>query len=308
MTEWKTEQVKDLTGKVILVTGGNSGLGYETVKFFAGKGASVILASRSLERGEKAKVSILQDVPQGKIEVMALDLASLASVKTFSDQFLSSYDRLDVLMNNAGIMTTPYGKTADGLEQQQGVNHFGHFALTGHLFTLLAKTPGARIVNTSSSGHRGGKMDFDNLLFEKGGYRPFRAYSRSKLENLLFTYELQRKVEAAGLDIKVLAAHPGGSNTNLARHVEGNFWFRLLMPILERWSQSAYDGALPQIRAAVESEAKGGSYYGPDGFMEMSGKPVIVGSTKASHSKEDAARLWKLSEELTSVVYDFEVE
>ncbi|HSM47278.1 MAG TPA: SDR family NAD(P)-dependent oxidoreductase, partial [Draconibacterium sp.] len=195
---WSTTNIPDLTGKVIIVTGGNSGLGYESVKAFAEKGADVILTSRSVEKGEAAKKAIGK--VKGNIIVLPLDLMDFSSIRSFTEKFQQKYKRLDVLLNNAGIMTTPYFLTKDGLEAQMGTNHFGHFALTGLLFGLIKNTPKSRIVNVSSMAHKQGKMDFSNLLFENGkGYSPIKSYGRSKLANLLFTYELQRKMEASGI-------------------------------------------------------------------------------------------------------------
>lgn len=305
-SSWSEKQVRDLSDKVIIVTGGNSGLGYESVQFFASKGAKVILASRSIDRGMKAKDNILYRYPRAEIEVMQLNLGSLTSIKAFTETFKSSYDRLDVLLNNAGIMTTPYGKTVDGMEQQIGVNHFGHYALTGQLLEVLKTTQDARIVTISSLAHKNGTMDFDQLMFEDGnGYTPMKAYGRSKLANLLFTYELKSKIERAGLDIKVLAAHPGGANTNLARHLEGKWWFKALRPLLGQVTQSAYQGALPGIRASLDKEAVSGDYYGPSGRREVKGKPVLVQSSQLSHNQEVAEKLWQVSEILTQISYEF---
>lgn len=300
--KWTTENIPDLTGKVIVVTGGNSGLGYESVKAFAQKGAEVILASRSVERGETAKKEM--GTVKGKIAVMQLDLQDFTSIKKFANDFKEKYGRLDVLLNNAGIMTTPYFLTKDGLEAQNGTNHFGHFALTGQLFDILKKTPKSRIVNTSSLAHKQGKMDFDNLLFENGkGYSPIKSYGRSKLSNLLFTYELQRRIKAAQIDSLVVAAHPGVSNTNLSRYLEKKFIFKILKPVLAPFFQSAEMGALPQIRASVDENVKGGEYYGPDGFREMKGFPVKVKSNEASHNEEDAKKLWAISEKITGIKF-----
>ncbi|MCB2208252.1 MAG: SDR family NAD(P)-dependent oxidoreductase [Bacteroidetes bacterium] len=296
--KWTTENMPDLSGKVIIVTGGNSGLGYESVKAFAKKGAEVILTSRSLEKGENAKNEIGKS--KGKISVMQLDLSDLNSIRKFSAKFHENYKQLDVLLNNAGIMTTPYFLTKDGFEAQMGTNHLGHFALTGLLFDLLKKTTGSRIANVSSSAHKQGKMDFDNLLFEEGkGYSPLKSYGRSKLSNLLFTYELQRKLEQNGIHSMAVAAHPGVAQTNLARYLDGKFWFKLLMPVFKLISQDQAQGALPQIRASVDPNVKGGQYYGP--HRGMKGDPVIVESNAASHNKEDAKRLWEVSEKLTGV-------
>lgn len=302
---WTFKDVPDLTGKTIIVTGGNSGLGYEAVKVFSRKNADVVLASRNIERGETAKETIIAEFPNAKIKVMKLDLGDLSSVHEFAYSFKNDSKKLDVLLNNAGIMWCPYNKTKDGLESQMGVNHFGHYALTGLLLERLKYTENARVVNVSSLGHRRGVMNFDNLLFEKGGYDPRKAYYNSKLANLLFTYELQRKFEEKGLNIIFAAAHPGGSATNLARHVEKRFSFRLLKPLFLLLAQSAAKGALPQIRASVDSKVKGGEYYGPHGFNEMGGYPILVESIPASHSQEDAMKLWEISEKLTGVKYNF---
>jgi NAD(P)-dependent dehydrogenase (short-subunit alcohol dehydrogenase family) len=304
--QWTLDNAPDLTGKIIVVTGGNSGLGYESVKAFAMKGAEVILASRTLEKGAQAKAELVKEVPGGKISVMELDLADLGSVRSFAEAFRKKYKRLDVLLNNAGIMMSPYFKTKDGFEAQFGTNHLGHFALTGLLLDLLLGTPGARVVNVSSGAHKNGSMDFDNLQFENGkGYSAMKAYGRSKLSNLLFTYALQRKLEASGNDTIALAAHPGIAMTNLARYLEKKWVVRLLLPLVKGMAQDQAMGALPQIRAAVDPGVKGGEYYGPDGKGERKGYPVVVPSNAASHDKEDAVKLWEESERLTGVKYNF---
>jgi len=302
---WTFENIPDLTGKTIIVTGGNSGLGFEAVKDFGRKNAEVILATRNLEKGKSARKQILSEFPNCNIKVMQLDLADLDSVKAFAENFKTNYLRLDVLLNNAGIMWCPYHKTKDGFEAQMGVNHLGHFALTGLLLDKLKSTTNSRVVNVSSLGHRDGKMDFDNLLFENGGYHPRQAYYNSKLANLLFTYELQRKFEVNGLDVISVAAHPGGSITNLARHVEDKFWFKVLRPIVSSIAQSAAMGTLPEVRAAVDKNVRGGEYYGPKGLRETKGYPVLVESIPASHNLEDAKKLWELSEKLTGINFSF---
>jgi len=300
--KWTKTDIPDLSAKVIVVTGGNSGLGYESVKALAEKGAEVILASRSAEKGEAAKNTIGK-IP-GKIVVMPLDLMDLSSIRKFAEDFKAKYNRLDVLLNNAGIMTTPFSLTKDGFESQIGTNHLGHFALTGLLFDVIVKTPGSRIVNVSSMAHKRGRMDFENFLYAGGkGYSKIGAYGRSKLANLLFTYELQRRFSASKIDSIAVAAHPGVSNTNLARYLEKYWWFKMLYPLFMPFTQSAEAGALPQIRAAVDLDVKGGAYYGPDGYREMKGFPVLVQSNKASHNREDANKLWEISEELTRVKY-----
>lgn len=300
---WTTVNIPDLAGKVIIVTGGNSGLGYESVKAFAEKGAEVILATRLIEKGEVAKKAMGE--VKGNISVLPLDLMDFSSIKSFTEKFQQKYKRLDVLLNNAGIMTTPYFLTKDGLEAQMGTNHFGHFALTGLLFGLLKNTSASRIINVSSMAHKQGKMDFSNLLFENGkSYSPIKSYGRSKLSNLLFTYELQRRLESAGIGCIAVAAHPGVSNTNLARFLEDKLIFKILKPLIMPLMQSQDMGALPQIRASVDENVKGGEFYGPDGFNEMKGFPVLVKSNSASHNLEDARKLWEVSEKITGVKFE----
>jgi NAD(P)-dependent dehydrogenase (short-subunit alcohol dehydrogenase family) len=303
---WTVENMPDLKGKILVVTGGNSGLGYESVKAFAEKGAEVVLVSRTIEKGEKAKNEILEVIPDGKIELMQLDLGDLDSVRSFVASFKKKYKKLDVLLNNAGIMMTPYFTTKDGFEGQFGTNHLGHFALTGLLMDVILSTPGSRVVNVSSGAHRNGDMDFNNLQFENGeGYKSMKAYGRSKLSNLLFTYELQRKLEAANKETIAVAAHPGVAMTNLANHLQGKFLFKVLTPLFKRMAQDQAMGALPQIRASVDPQVKGSEYYGPDGKREWKGYPVVVPSNEASHSREDAASLWEESEKLTGVKFEW---
>lgn len=301
---WTIANIPDLTGKIIIVTGGNSGLGYESVKAFAEKGAEVILASRSIEKGELAKDEILKGLSKAKIIVMPLDLMDFASIKYFTKIFKEKYDQLDVLLNNAGIMTTPYFLTKDGLEAQMETNHFGHFALTAQLLHLIKSTPDSRVVNVSSMAHKQGKIDFENLLFDNGkGYSAMKSYGRSKLSNLLFTYELQRLFETRGINSIAVSAHPGVSNTNLARFIEDKLIFKILMPIMSPFIQEQNMGALPQIRASVDKNVKGGEYYGPGGFNEMKGHPVLVQSNAASHNLADAKKLWEVSEKITRVSF-----
>ena len=301
---WTTADIPDLTGKVVIVTGANSGIGFEAAKEFARKGAQTILACRSLEKAQVALDQIQSEIPGAPVEIMALDLASLTSVHTFAAQFKANYDHLDVLLNNAGIMMVPYGLTEDGFERQFGTNHLGHFALTGLLIDLLTNTQDSRVVNVSSSGHRFGQMDFDNLMFKDGeGYSPMSAYGRSKLANLLFTCELQRRFEAAGVSTIATAAHPGVSDTNLAGHMFDRWHVEFLKPAMGWFLQSAAMGALPSLRAAVDSNVSGGEYFGPQGPRESRGYPVIVESSETSHNLEDARQLWAISEKLTGVRY-----
>ncbi len=301
--KWTAEDVPDLTGKVVVVTGGNSGIGFGAVKAVARKGAETVIASRSPERGQAALDALKADVPEAKAELMALDLTSLASIEQFATEFSERYPRLDVLANNAGIMVVPYGKTEDGFERQVGTNHLGHFALTGRLLDVLLATPGARVVNVSSLGHKRAELDLDNLLYEKGGYGGWAAYARTKLLNLLFTYELQRRFERAGIDAHSLAAHPGFSASNLTGHMAERLHMRIALRIFNRIIQGPDMGALPTVRAATDPEATGGQYYGPGRLNETTGHPVLVEASAAAHDQAVARRLWDLSEELTGVRY-----
>ena len=292
-----------MTGKVAVITGSTSGIGLESARELARAGARVILAIRNLEKGQLAVDDIQRDVPDAQLDVIELDLASLDSVRRFAAEFNSQYDRLDILLNNAGIMMVPYGLTEDGFERQFGTNHLGHFALTGLLVDRLIETPGARVVNVSSNAHYGGEMDFSNLQFENGGYSPMAAYSRSKLANILFTNELQRRFQAGGHDTIALSAHPGISATGLADHLLFNRMSWIIQGVMKLIFQSAAMGALPNLRAAVDQAVKGGEYFGPDGKGERSGYPVIVGSTPESRDPETAGELWKISSQLTGVQY-----
>ena len=299
---WTTNDIPDLTGKVIIVTGANSGIGFEASKEFARKGAQTVMACRSMDKAQVALAQIQAEIPHAPAEIMQLDLANQATIHQFAETFKAKYARLDVLVNNAGIMMVPYGTTKDGFEKQLGTNHLGHFALTGLLSELLLKTPGSRVVNVTSNGHRFGDMDFDNLMYEGGNdYSPTLAYGRSKLANLLFTYELQRRYEAQGANAIAVAAHPGSSNTNLGHHLADQWYMRLALVLLKLVIQSASMGALPMIRASVDPSTKGGDYYGPRWLKQQRGAPILVQSSEASHDLVDAKRLWQVSEELTNV-------
>lgn len=302
---WTTADIPDLAGKVVIVTGANSGIGFESAKAFAAKGARTILACRNMEKAQTALVKIMAEVPGAQAEIMRLDLADLGSVRDFVATFRASYDRLDVLLNNAGIMMVPYGITVDGYERQLGTNHLGHFALTGQLIDLLCATPGSRVVNVSSLAHLSGEMAFDNFLYEGGrDYTPQAAYGRSKLANLLFTYELQRRLAAAGADAIAVAAHPGLSETNLFSHLVPSAALKIARPVMRLVVQDAAMGALPSLRAAADPNVVGGQYYGPAGAREFGGYPVVVPSNGASHDEAAARRLWEVSERLTGVHFD----
>lgn len=297
---WTEKDIPDQTGRVAIVTGANSGIGWETARALAQKGATVIMACRSIQKANPAADQIKNRNPVGKVVVMLLDLGDLTSVRAFATAFLADNDRLDLLINNAGVMFTPYGKTVQGFEQQFGINHLGHFALTGLLLDRLNETLGARIVTVSSNTHRFGSMDFDNLNWEQG-YDPQRAYGRSKLANLLFTYELQRRLTAAGKNTLAVAAHPGWTATNLTRYASNNMRF------MDRiFGQRPAMGALPTLYAATAPDVRGGEYFGPGGFQEMRGYPKKAESNELSHDEEIARRLWEVSEDLTQVTYPLE--
>ncbi|MEM7322126.1 MAG: SDR family NAD(P)-dependent oxidoreductase [Actinomycetota bacterium] len=297
---WTAADIPDQSGRTAVVTGANSGLGLETARELARAGATVLLAVRSLDRGAAAVDDIRADQPDADLRLQELDLASLESIRTATEAIRSDLDRIDLLINNAGVMYTPRQQTADGFEMQFGTNHFGHFAFTGQLLDLLLPVDGSRVVTVSSVGHRlRSRIDFDDLNAERG-YNRMAAYGRSKLANLLFTYELQRRLSASDTSTVALAAHPGGSDSELTRHIPGA---KLLLPFM-RWTvQSSAMGALPTLRAATDPAATGGQYYGPDGFMETRGHPVIVQSSDRSHEVETQQRLWSASEESTGVTF-----
>jgi NAD(P)-dependent dehydrogenase (short-subunit alcohol dehydrogenase family) len=299
--KWKAENIPDLSGKVIIITGANTGLGFEASKEVARRGAQVILACRNMDKAQTALTQINEEIPDASAEVIQLDLASLESIHQFADKFKAKYDRLDVLLNNAGIMFAPYGKTEDGFEQTFGVDHLGHFALTGLLLDVLKKTPKSRVVNVTSFVHTRGEMDFDDLMFENNGYSPSEAYPRAKLANLLFTYELQRRFESAGIDCISVAVNPGFVRTKWLRHMGSRFRAFFIGIFLRLLGQSPAMGALSEIRASVDPDVKGGEYYSPDG--RFGGYPVRAESSEASHNEEDAEKLWEVSESLTGVKF-----
>jgi len=287
----------DQSGRIAIVTGANSGIGYETARALAHKGATAIIACRSRQKGTDAAERIRAESPRGIVEMMHLDLADLASVRRFASAFRESYSHLDLLINNAGLMKPPQRQeTADGFELLFGTNHLGHFALTGLLMDLILRTVGSRVVVLSSHTHRTGSIRFDDLQGE-AAYNAVTAYAQSKLANLLFAYELQRHLKAAGSRVIVAAAHPGWTGTNLQRNYALIRW---LNPLL---AQRPETGGLPTLFAATAPDVQGGDYYGPGGFMELGGSPAKVRSNESSHDQAVAARLWEVSEELTGVVY-----
>ena len=303
---WTADDIPALGGKTVVVTGGNSGIGFEAARQMARKGAHVILACRDTGRAADALEQIRTLHPSASVEAMQLDLASLESVHRFARDFAAKSVPLDVLCNNAGVMAIPRRTTAEGFEMQIGTNHLGHFALTGLLLEPLLAAPAARVVNVSSTAHKPGRIDFDDLQGEKS-YRKWMAYAQSKLANLLFTYELQRRLEAAGARAVSVACHPGYSATNLQAvgpQMSGSRIAARLMDLGNRFfSQPAAMGALPTLYAATSPDARGGDYIGPDGFMENYGHPRKTRSTARSHDRAVAMRLWEVSEQLTSVRY-----
>jgi NAD(P)-dependent dehydrogenase (short-subunit alcohol dehydrogenase family) len=303
---WTYDSIPDQRGKLAVVTGGNSGIGYEAALALAGKGARVILAVRSAQRGQEAAGGIRRAHPQADVEVMELDLASLSSVRRMAETFQQRHAALPLLINNAGVMALPYQRTADGFEMQFGTNHLGHFALTGLLLPALLAAPGARVVNVSSSLHSNGALDFDNLDGARG-YDRWRAYTQSKLANLLFAYELQRRLAAAGADALSVGCHPGYAATNLqsaGARMEGSRFGELFMAIGNRlFAQSAAMGALPTLYAALAPDIRGGEYVGPTGPMALRGYPGRQRSSQRSYDQAAARRLWQVSEQLTGVSY-----
>lgn len=301
---WTLKNIPDLTGKTIIVTGANTGLGFESVKAFAQNGANVVMACRSIEKGETARKKIVRLYPSSIIQVMELDLADLKSIRHFAATFRESHAHLDVLLNNAAVMMVPYSLTRDGFESQMGTNHLGHFALTGILMDVLKKSPKSRVVNVSSLSHKQGEMDFDNLLFEGGkDFTPMKAYGRSKLSNLLFTYELQRFFESNGIDCMAVAAHPGISNTRNPSKMDRSLLMKFYNASFSHIIQQPSMGALPEIRASVDLSVKPAEYYGPGGVLELSGHPVLVRPKRTAYDIENARKLWEISEKLTSVTY-----
>jgi NAD(P)-dependent dehydrogenase (short-subunit alcohol dehydrogenase family) len=308
---WTAAAIGDLTGTNAIVTGANSGLGFETVAQLAAHGATVTLAVRDADRGAAAVQRMRTRLPDADLRVGVLDLASLASISAFAEEFAAGHRRLDLLVNNAGVMNLPERRTADGFEMQFGTNHLGHFALTGRLLPLLAAGPDARVVTLSSTVHRIGRMNFDDLMGAKR-YRAWPAYGQSKLANLLFTTELQRRAAAAALPLRAMAAHPGFALTNLQtagpamRGAKASSRVsRLTAALTRRIAQPAEWGALPTLYAATMPGLVGNTFVGPDGFGQQHGHPVPVTRSKRAQNTENARRLWTESERLTGVVYAF---
>ena len=302
MTKWTTADIPDQTGRTAIITGANTGLGYETAAALAAKGAHVVLAVRNLAKGKDAATRIAAGAPGATVTLQELDLTSLESIRAAADQLRTQHDTIDLLINNAGVMFTPRSTTKDGFELQFGTNHLGHFALTGQLLDHLLPVEGSRVVTVSSVGHRiMARIHFDDLKLEKG-YNRVAAYGQSKLANLMFTYELARRLKLKGAPTIATAAHPGAANTELLRNMPvgvkevSQFFWNFL-------SQGPDMGALPTLRAATDPGALSGEYYGPGGIGEQRGYPKRVESSAHSHDADIQRRLWTVSEELTGVRY-----
>jgi NAD(P)-dependent dehydrogenase (short-subunit alcohol dehydrogenase family) len=301
--KWTVEQIPDQSGRLAIVTGANSGLGLVTARELARAGAHVVLACRNVERGEAALSTCEGAVPGAELELEQLDLASLDSVRAFAERFRAAHDGLDLLINNAGVMATPRGRTADGFELQFGTNHLGHFALTGLLIGAMEGRVDARVVTLSSGMHRIGRIAFDNLGGERRYFR-WRAYGQSKLANLLFALELGRRLRAAGSSVKSLAAHPGWAATNL-QYAGPPAFDRAVAHVGNKvLAQSDEMGALPTLYAATKPGLEGGTFAGPDGFLEQRGHPKPVATSSAARDEQAARRLWEVSEEMTGVRFE----
>ena len=300
---WTDKDVPDQSGRVAIVTGSNTGLGYDNARALAARGATVVMAVRDTAKGDAAADRIRELTPGAVVVVHKLDLGSLASVRTAGAELAAAYPRIDLLINNAGVMYPPKQTTVDGFELQFGTNHLGHFALTGLLLNNLLSVDGSRVVVVSSIAHNiRAKIDFADLQWETRRYDRVASYGQSKLANLMFAYDLQRRLAAAKAKTIAVAAHPGVASTELVRHVPGaglpgvNWLSGRLLNTSEL-------GALATLRAATDPAVQGGQYYGPDGFKELRGYPVVVTSSPQSHDTALQARLWSVSEELTGVTY-----
>ncbi|MFG2029399.1 oxidoreductase [Streptomyces sp. NPDC048825] len=302
---WTSADVPDQRGRTVVITGANSGLGFETAQVCAQRGATVVLACRNPDRAADAEARITAKAPTAKVSTLQLDLASLASVRRAAESLRADHPRIDLLINNAGGIRLGHSLTEDGFELTLATNHLGPFAFTGLLLDRLLKTPGSRIVTVSSIGHRHGTINFDDLTCERG-YRSFTAYFQAKLANLMFTYELQRRLGRAGAPTIAVAAHPGNARTEFGRDMPAPFRFLMgpqLSPVNSWIVQSPRMGALSTLRAATDPDAHGGDYYGPPGLAQFTGHPTRVESSARSHDTWAQHRLWQESERLTGVAY-----
>jgi NAD(P)-dependent dehydrogenase (short-subunit alcohol dehydrogenase family) len=302
------ERIPDLHGKVFVVTGANSGLGFEATRMLSLRGAHVVMGCRDLRLAEEAAGRVRGEAPDARLSIARLDLADLASVRDFAEEVGEAHPAIDVLINNAGVMALPHGLTKDGFEMQLGINHLGHFALTGRLLRSLLAVAGARVVTVASHAHRTGSIPFDDLSGARR-YQKWLAYCNSKLANLLFAYELDRRARRAGAALLSVAAHPGYAATNLQAKGPEMSKSKVeleLGKVLNRLvAQDQRTGALPEVYAAVAPEVRGGEYYGPSGPFQIGGPPKRVESSARSHDEALAARLWEVSVEMTGVGYVF---
>ncbi|NLE35149.1 MAG: SDR family oxidoreductase [Bacteroidales bacterium] len=302
MSRWTNDLIVDLTGKRIIITGATHGIGFAAAEALAVKGADLVMAVRNTDVGEKAAGKIREKSPAASVTVMHLDLTHLDVVKQFAAGYAERFDRLDVLINNAGVMVPPHSITRSGVELQFGTNHLGHFALTAHLLPLLMATPLSRVVSTSSIAARRAKIHFDNLD-GRNGYNPMTFYRQSKLANLLFAMDLQHRLERAGSSTISVACHPGITVTNLLSRGSGKETGRIMKTLMRIVAQPASMGSLPTLYAATHPDLRGGEYIGPDGPGNTKGYPILTDDPARLYKPELAARLWEVSEELTGVRY-----
>jgi NAD(P)-dependent dehydrogenase (short-subunit alcohol dehydrogenase family) len=296
MADWTFEDAPDQTGRTAIVTGANSGIGFETARMLALRGAHVVLACRDEHKAQTAVARIQREQPAAQVSAWQLDLADLASVSAFAQRFASEHEQLDLLINNAGVMTPPFTRTKQGFELQFGTNHLGHFALSAQLWPLLVRTPEARLVVVSSLAAHSGRLDFVDPTYQRRRYWAIPAYCQSKLANSLFALELGRRAGSSHCGVAVTAAHPGATATDLQRHSPMT---QQLAPVM----MTATQGALPTLRAAVDPRAGNGSYWGPAHLLELSGPPRPARIPRRARDAKDAARLWTLSEELTGIAF-----
>jgi NAD(P)-dependent dehydrogenase (short-subunit alcohol dehydrogenase family) len=302
---WAAGDIPDQSGRIAVVTGGSAGLGLETARALAARGATVVLACRDTDKAERAAELMRAEAERATVRVVHLDLASMTSVREAAGEIRSTCPRLDLLINNAGVMAVPYHRTEDGFELTFATNHLGHYALAGLVLDRLLATRGSRVVTVSSIAHRRGSMNFDDLQGERT-YDPSNAYAQSKLANLFFTYELDSRLRAAKASTVALAAHPGNARTALWRTsslLERTLISPRLRPLNSWLVQSARMGALPTLRASIDPAARGGDYYGPAGWFQYTGQPTRVESDARSHDPAARLRLWEVSERLTGVYY-----
>jgi NAD(P)-dependent dehydrogenase (short-subunit alcohol dehydrogenase family) len=295
MAPWTFSDIPDQTGRTAIVTGANTGIGFQTARMLALKGASVVLACRSLDKAQGAVQRILSESPSAKVSARALDLSDLDSVAAFARDVAGQHQALDLLINNAGVMVPPLGRTKQGFELQFGTNHLGHFALTAQLLPLLERAAGSRVVMVSSGAHHMGKIAMDDLNWQHRRYRAWSAYCQSKLANLMFAFELQRRLAATGSSVTVTAAHPGWTATDLQRNAGAARFFNPF------FAMTPDKGALPTLRAATDPDAQGGSYWGPKHIFELIGPPVKAGVARSARNQNMAARLFDVSEALTGI-------